>query len=92
MKRWEFDFRTYKVVDNNHRDASFSREGGVSLVTGKISQNKDMGTQRASVKIGLSILFSSFATSGKELQQGEGFLACSFVVSTGLPCQDCRED
>jgi hypothetical protein len=33
MSRWEFDYRTHKVVGDNHRDASFSREGGVSLVT-----------------------------------------------------------
>lgn len=69
----------------------FSRAGGVSLGNCEMTlQHQEAGTRRPGAKIGPSILLSSVATSGKELRQGEGLLACNFVVLTGLPRQDYR--
>lgn len=57
-----------KGVGDNHKDGSFSRDRGVSLdICEKTLQHQETGTQRVGVKIGPSILFSSIATSGKEL-------------------------
>lgn len=79
-----------KVVGHSHKAGSWARGGSVSLADCEKTQQREvMGTQRADVKIGLSILFSRVATSGEERQQGESFLVCNSVVLTGFPCQDC---
>lgn len=78
-----------KAGGHSHKAGSWSREGGVSLADWeKTRQHEVTGTQRAAVKIGLSILLSCVVTSGYE-RQGECFLVRNSVVLTGFPCQDC---